>query len=591
MSDTAGNPSALSSAGALVALNGAATPQDKKVPENAVNSVARKSATKSRLRKAAAAGDGIPSQEPPAKSEEAAPEVSSTNTATPPASELELKLLVDADRLADFNNAPVIATNARGKGTRKHLKSAYYDTPERTLWRNRLSLRVRQSGARFLQTVKAEVGDDPLRRGEWEARVPSLAPDIALAMPFIPEKVRAELEDQALETVFLADIRRHQRVVELPSGTVEVVFDQGSLQSGDRSQPVSEIELELKRGSPSAIYELALRLLEHGPAKPSIRSKAARGFDLAADTAPAARRPRKLRLEPSIPLDDAFAAILRSCFGHLLEAMPAAEDGRDPEGVHQFRVALRRLRSALSLMRSAGSLSRLESLRSEARWLAQTLSPARDWDVFRKATLPTIAESCPSIAGFDALEEVAEQRRSAAYRKVRLTLADRRCARFVVELGGWIEARGWRSDVAPEGLGRLAEPAINFAQRILAAHHAKVLKRGRRFKSQAPEQRHSLRLAVKKLRYATDFLLPMYEQRKSARRYARKLADLQEELGCYNDIATTASLLAGLDDGNAAAAAITGWQAHAMVGAETRLRSAWGDFTKMKGPWAAEAAA
>src|SRR6202012_2106088 len=114
-------------------------------------------------------------------------------------------------------------------------------------------------------------------------------------------------------------------------------------------------------------------------------------------------------------LDDAFAAILRCCLGHLLESMPAAEDGRDPEGVHQLRVSLRRLRSALNLMRSAGSLSRLEALRSEARWLAQNLSPARDWDIFKKGTLPTIARSCPSVAGFDALEDLAEERRSAAY--------------------------------------------------------------------------------------------------------------------------------------------------------------------------------
>jgi triphosphatase len=108
--------------------------------------------------------------------------------------EIELKLLVDAAHLADFNDAPVVTANARNKGARKHLKSVYYDTPERTLWQNGLTLRVRQNGARFVQTVKAEFRDDPLRRGEWEASVPSMAPDLALAMPFIPEKLRAEIE-------------------------------------------------------------------------------------------------------------------------------------------------------------------------------------------------------------------------------------------------------------------------------------------------------------------------------------------------------------------------------------------------------------
>ncbi len=571
-----------------VGTKGKTAPPDKKETEDPVDPAAMQAAAEPRLQETGTAESTV--QQTPPQTDEAAPAVP-----VPGACELELKLLVDADRLADFNNAPVIKAHARNKGARKHLKSAYYDTPNWTLWHNRLSLRVRQTGARFVQTVKTEAGEDPLRRGEWEAAVPSMTPDVALAMPFIPDKIRSDLETDRLEQVFVTDIRRHQRMVEMPSGTVEVAFDQGALKAGDRSMPVSEIELELKGGSPSAIYELALRLAEHGPVKPSIRSKSARGFDLAADAPPAARKPRKLNLDPSIPLDDAFATILRACLHHLLESMPAAEDGRDPEGMHQLRVSLRRLRSAFDLMRLAGSLGKLEALRSESSWLARNLSAARDWDIFRKGTLPTIAGGCPTIAGFDALGEVAEERRCSAYQDARVALGDRRCARFVIELGGWIEARGWRGDVAPENLGQLAEPAINFAGRILSERHAKALKRGRHFKSLSAEDRHRLRLAIKKLRYAVDFLLPMYGPRKSTRRFFSKLADLQEELGSYNDMATTTSLLAGLNagasDGGTAAAAIAGWQAHAMVGVEGRLRDAWSDFAKMKVPWVAEAAA
>lgn len=524
-----------------------------------------------------------------------ASDISQPRDGAPHATEIELKLLVDADRLADFSDAPVIVTHARNKGTRKHLRAVYYDTPKRTLQRHGLSFRVRQSGARFTQTVKAELGNDPLRRGEWEASVPSFAPDVTLALPFIPDKLRAELERHPLEAVFSTDIRRHQRIVTLPSGTVEVAFDQGHLKSGDRSMPVSEIELELKSGSPTAIYELALRLAEHGPARPSIHSKSSRGFDLAADSPPAAKRPRKLHLDPSSSLDDAFAAILRACLHHLLQSLPAAEDGRDPEGIHQLRVALRRLRSALDLMRAVVSSSKLDMLRSEAKWLAQNLSAARDWDVFQRETLRIVAQGCPAITGFAALDGAVEQRRMACYDKVRQVLADRRASCFLIGLGGWVEARGWRSDVAPEHLGQLAEPAMNFAHRILSAQHAKVLKRGRRFKSLPAEELHRLRLAAKKLRYVTDFLLPLYGQRKSAKRFSGRLADLQHELGIYNDMATTASLLAdvGLESsaGGTAAAAIAGWQAHAMIGVEPRLKQVWSDFVATKLPWSAAAQA
>lgn len=532
--------------------------------------------------------EGAVIDQTPSQNAAPAPEPTQSNVAVRPVGEIELKLLVEADRMAHFNAAPVVAANARNKGSRKHLKAVYYDTPERLLRRNGLSLRVRQSGARFVQTVKTDAADDPLRRGEWEASVPSLAPDLALAMPFIPEKLRSHLDAQPLEAVFTADIHRHARMLELPSGTVEIAFDQGELLAGDRSLPVSEIELELKSGSASTIYEIALRLAEHGAVKPSIRTKSARGFDLAADKPPSARRPRKLRLDPAVTLDEAFSTIMRSCFLHLLQSLPAAEDGRNPEGVHQLRVSLRRLRSALDLMRSVGALSNLDALRSEAKWLAQDLSAARDWDVFQLETLPTIAKACPSVTGFDALDRAATERQTRAYRKAHQALDDRRCAVFLIGLGGWIETRGWRNDVAAEDLGQLTEPAVNFAQRILSEQYAKVLKRGRRFKSLPAEELHRVRLATKRLRYLSEFLLPLYEDRKSARRFSRRLAALQEELGAFNDMAVTASLLDGLGaepDSAIAAAAIAGWQARASLGVQPALQSTWRDFTAARVPW------
>ncbi|EIG62727.1 CYTH and CHAD domain-containing protein [Bradyrhizobium sp. WSM1253] len=532
--------------------------------------------------------EGAVIDQTPSQDAEPATEPLRSSAAAHGAGEIELKLLVDADRMAHFNAAPVIATNARNKGTRKHLKSVYYDTPERTLRRNGLSLRVRQSGARFVQTVKTDAVDDPLRRGEWEASVPSLAPDLALAMPFIPEKLRGHLEAQPLEAVFTADVHRHARLIELPSGAVEIAFDRGELTAGDRSLPVNEIELELKSGSAGAIYEIALRLAEHGDVKPSIRTKSARGFDLAADKPPSALRPRKLRLDPSVTLDEAFATILRSCFLHLLQSLPAAEDGRNPEGIHQLRVSLRRLRSVLDLMHSAGVSSNVDTLRTEARWLAQDLSAARDWDVFRLDTLPTIATACPSVAGFDALGQVAAECQSDAYRKAHDALDDRRCAMFLISLGGWIETRGWRNDIAAQDLGQLADPAVDFAQRILSEQYAKVLRRGRRFKSLPAEGLHRVRLATKRLRYLSEFLLPLFADRKSARKFSRRLAGLQEQLGAFNDMVVTASLLDRLGaepEGAIAAAAIAGWQARASVGVQPALQSTWRDFTAARVPW------
>ncbi len=302
------------------------------------------------------------------------------------------------------------------------------------------------------------------------------------------------------------------------------------------------------------------------------------------------RGPRRLDVDPSLPLDDAFATILGSCLRDLLVSIPAAEDGRDPEGVHQVRVASRRLRSALDSMRTVVTSETLEALRADAKWLASSLSAARTWDIFQGETLPAIAGSCPAVAGFDTLGQGAAEQRLSAYDHARAALADKRSARFVIRLGGWIEARGWRGDAGPQGLPLLAEPAFSFARRILSVHHSRVLKRGRHFKTLAATERHRLRLAVKKLRYVADFLLPLCTDRKSAKQFTTRLAELQEELGAFNDMATTGSLLANLvatsADSGPAAAAIAGWQAHAMVGAEARLRNAWRDFARTRPPWA-----
>ncbi len=105
----------------------------------------------------------------------------------------------------------------------------------------------------------------------------------------------------------------------------------------------------------------------------------------------------------------------------------------------------------------------------------------------------------------------------------------------------------------------------------------------------APDERHKLRIAVKKLRYASDFLGPLYQGRKIAKRFAGSLDDLQEELGRYNDMATTRKIVASFADDPAgrsqAAGAVLGWQAQGLALAEPRLRSAWRTFGESRPPW------
>ena len=503
--------------------------------------------------------------------------------------EIELKLLVDPADMAAFETAPVIEENARSRGVRRRLHAVYYDTRRRDLRRAGIALRVRRSGNRYIQTVKSFVPDDPLRRGEWEAVVPDEALDLTLALPFLPAKLRNRLLAQPPEPVFRTEIRRLIRTVTLPAGRVEVAFDVGRLIAGDAELPVAEIELELKDGAPQALYELALRLLDHGPARPSILAKSARGYDLADGTPPGAPKPRRPAVAADAALDDALDAIFRAIFGHLLEALPAAEDGRGPEGVHQARVALRRLRSLFGLLRPVAPTPAMEALRAEAGRLADALGNARDTDVFITETLKTVETALPALGGFDALRQLAEAQRAGHYAAARRALADPRTSWFILELGSWIEQRAWRNGTEPDTLGILAAPAADFAAATLAGLHDRVRKRGKHFRTMAPEARHRLRIAVKKLRYATDFLAPILGESKALKRYLARVATLQDQLGRYNDMATTARIVSALSADpaaqNQAAGAIVGWQAQGLVGAEPGLRYAWERFCEARPPW------
>lgn len=509
--------------------------------------------------------------------------------------EVELRLLAEPEQLEELGLAPPIVLHARNKGTVRLIKATYYDTPSGALYRAGVTLRVCQTGKRFVQTLKIlpRNGGEPLHRGEWEAPVATAAPDFQLLVPLVSRGLQDALAGEPLQPVFTTEVRRRRRNVELPTGNVEVAFDRGIVVARGKTVPIGEIELELKRGSPAALYDFALALNEFGPVRPAIRSSVECGFGLAFDALPAVHKPSPPLSGADLSVDDAFAAILQSGLSDVLANQAAAEDGRDPEGVHQLRVALRRLRCALGLLKSLAPSAALDGFRADARWVASSLGEARNWDVFVTGTLPEVSRECDFLGGFDLVRDAAEQCRARGYAVVRDALADRRCGRFQLALGAWIEQRGWRCDVSGDNLATLASPAVSFAGRVLARQHGKVVKRARNFKHLPAEARHELRLVVKKLRYAADFFLPLFGSQVSSKRYGQRLGKLQERLGRHNDAATTRNLLARLPvegfpaEAHKAIGAVLGWQACSLACTEPDLRSAWRDFRRSTLPWSA----
>ena len=517
-------------------------------------------------------------KEPAASSSPAAPPRPKRPSAK---AEIELKLRASPAAIEQIRKAPVIVQNARNRGVVRRLDTIYYDTPDHALARQRGSLRVRRNGSRYVQTLKLARADRaPFTRQEWETAVDSPAPDLTR----LPAEINAALALAAdeLAPVFATRIRRRAQRLTFGGAEVDIAFDEGTVEAGEQREPLTEIEL--KAGDIGALFDVGIQLLDVAPVRIGTLSKADRGYALAFDAVPQVTKAERSAIGPEHSVDDVIAIIMSAGQQHLLANQAIVEDGRDPEGVHQTRVALRRLRTACSLLRKEIPSPAFHAFAGDAKWLMQMLSPARDWDVFTTTTLARLQSACASEVDFDGLRRAAEPHRIASYALLRKALTDPRYTRFQLSLHRWTERRGWRSEVPSEALGTLTQPASALAVRVLARLHRKALKEGAHFARLHPEARHDLRVTLKKLRYAAEFFLPVFAKDPSAKRWVARLAKLQDALGHAQDSTVTRSLLgvAGQADLTAdlhrAAGAAIGWLARDQVAAAKSLRKRWRDF-------------
>src|SRR6516162_8170317 len=181
---------------------------------------------------------------------------SPSRSSTPPIShprpavsaEVELKLLASPAAIERIRAATVITQHARNRGVVRRLEAVYFDTPDRTLSRHRSSLRVRRNGTRYVQTLKIDCAEQsPFERQQWESPVDTQVPDLTR----LPAKINAflsKLDKGGLTPVFATKIRRHARRLTFNDAEIEIAFDEGMVEVGERQEPLAEIELELKAG-------------------------------------------------------------------------------------------------------------------------------------------------------------------------------------------------------------------------------------------------------------------------------------------------------------------------------------------------------
>jgi len=442
--------------------------------------------------------------------------------------ETELKLELTPDNADAFLACDPFAEEA----SLLRQRAIYFDTPRNDLAAAGFTLRVREANGARIQTVKAGgPAAGMFVRREWERSVPDDRPVFDDTLPFL-SMLGAKVQD--IRPVFEVHVGRMVWNVVQDDATIEVALDRGEVMAGDRRSSLCEMELELKKGNPAALFALARRLGDLVPLRPGVLNKAARGYRLLAE-APRAIKAEAVMLHAGMSAEDAFQEIAASCLRHFLLNEPLLSPG-NPEALHQARVALRRLRSALSIYREMLEDSRFAHLRDELRWLAGSTGDARDLDVLA------------ARGAEDGLRARIEVARTSAYERAMEALNSPRARLLMLDLVEWLAFGEWRT--AEAGAAIRAQPVRDFAASALDRFRRKVKKGGRDLAELDDETRHEVRKDAKKLRYAAGFFGSLFDTRRQQRRFRRfvdALEVMQDRLGTLNDLAVLPRLLERLD--------------------------------------------
>ncbi|MDN3721079.1 CHAD domain-containing protein [Roseibium salinum] len=283
---------------------------------------------------------------------------------------------------------------------------------------------------------------------------------------------------------------------------IELAFDTGTILAGNGSQPLSELEMELKSGPSLALFEAAKAALKDAPFRFSPFSKAERGYRFAEGRELQEDAPcfaGSLTLATGISVEIAFRDVLRSCLAQISENRLAVLAGDHPQGPHQLRVGLRRLRSAFRLFKPVLNPATMAPLDRVARAIAAEAGALRDLDVLIDEIVTPLAEKAPESISFQALlEHLSASRGDEAREALRGHLRSAEVSGFLLDLAAYTECRGWLDPQNLDQSALLAQPIETYAGRAMAKQWKKVLKYGKRLEDLSIPERHEMRKALKK---------------------------------------------------------------------------------------------
>ncbi|MDE2290146.1 MAG: CHAD domain-containing protein [Burkholderiales bacterium] len=216
------------------------------------------------------------------------------------------------------------------------------------------------------------------------------------------------------------------------------------------------------------------------------------------------------------------------------------------ESLHQLRVALRRMRTLLTLFRPWLKHKWRRRLRSDLSWISSPLGAARDYDVLVGFTLPALAAAHPELTEWHAALDAARAEQRSAHQRLARARSRRRYTRFYRRMQRCVDgtASPFRSKAGP-ALYRPNGRFLARARRLLRKYYRALYPAAEHAAQLPADECHRLRLRVKRLRYTSEALTPLLGKAARADFFAH-LSACQDALGQSNDAAVAQRLLEDL---------------------------------------------
>ena len=509
--------------------------------------------------------------------------------------EIEIKLELAPASLPRLKKIPLIRALA-APAKRATEVSVYFDTDKHKLRKNGLMLRVRRIGDRYIQTIKAAGNAGLFERDEWESEIASELPDLGLAHgtalgPLISDKFRRQLKP-------MFETRVTRTVYPLTNGTraIALTVDQGKIDTGARSAPLCEIELELKHGNEAELFDVAREIMRALPAQLAFKSKSERGYELLDDEQGAPVKAVAVDLIAGTSTRDGFKTIGRARLKQIVGNEPALLKGNS-EGVHQMRVGLRRLRAALSLFAGILRDPQTAAIKTELKWLASELASARELDVLMERVVAPVKQRRARWNGVRSLSHELADKREAALERAQNAVKSARYRALTLEIAAWLETGEWTNPQDDLVRDRGDVPIEVSAAEQLGRRWKKIRKKGKAVARLDARSRHKLRIQTKKVRYACEFFASLFAGKRASKRrkkFLPALEHLQDALGDLNDIVVHEQLIAAMGVQRRrssrkrafAAGLLTGREDARLDTAMAAATAAYAELAKVKPFWA-----